>query len=68
MPDRRSHMPKMTKSQDRSGVDEALIAMFINMSPEDRLRANDKALKAILELRNDHTRRRSNDRESERPS
>jgi hypothetical protein len=58
-------MPKMTKRQDQSVVDEALVAMFINMSPEDRLRANDKALQVILELRDGYKRHRSNQRESE---
>ena len=58
-------MPKMTKSQDRSGVDEALIAMFINMSPEDRLRANDKALQVILELRDAYKRHQPNESGSE---
>jgi hypothetical protein len=32
-------MAESTKSADPSGVDKGLIAMFIKMSPEDRLRA-----------------------------
>jgi hypothetical protein len=55
----------MIKRQDQSVVDEALVAMVINMSPGDRLRANDKALRAILELRDGYKRHRSNERESE---
>jgi hypothetical protein len=35
-----------------SGVDTGLVAMFLKMSPEERLEANDNAVRAILELRN----------------
>ncbi len=35
-----------------SGVDIGLIAMFLKMTPEERLRANDNAINAIAELRN----------------
>jgi len=44
-------MAKGAKRVDPSGVDKGLIAMFIKMSPEDRLRANDNAFRAILDLR-----------------
>ncbi|MDA8138747.1 MAG: hypothetical protein M0036_08835 [Desulfobacteraceae bacterium] len=33
-------------------VDKSLVAMFIKMLPEERLRANDRAASAIMELRN----------------
>ncbi len=32
-------------------VDKGLIAMFLRMSPEERLLANDNAARAIMELR-----------------
>ena len=34
------------------GVDKELIAMFLKMTPEERLRANDNTVRAIMELRN----------------
>ena len=34
-----------------SKVDKSLVSMFLNMSPEERLLANDNAVRAILELR-----------------
>ena len=45
-------MAEELKFQNSSGVDEGLVAMFIKMSPEERLKANDNAVRAILELRN----------------
>ena len=45
-------MTKKTESKDYTGVDKTLVAMFLNMSPEERLRANDNAARTILELRN----------------
>jgi hypothetical protein len=38
-------------SEDLYGVDKGLVAMFLKMSPEERLRSNDNAVRAILELR-----------------
>ncbi|MGE0087653.1 MAG: hypothetical protein AB7S75_24850 [Desulfococcaceae bacterium] len=35
-----------------SGVDTGLIAMFLKMTPEERLRSNDNAINTITELRN----------------
>jgi len=55
-------MPKETKSADQSGVDKGLIAMFLKMSPEERLRANDNAFRAILELRDAYRRQKDNER------
>jgi hypothetical protein len=55
-------MAKSTKGTDQCGVDKGLIATFIKMSPEDRLRANDNAFRAILELRDAYRRRKSNKR------
>jgi hypothetical protein len=33
-------------------VDKGLVAMFLRMSPEERLQANNNAIRTILELRN----------------
>lgn len=44
-------MVKEAKAEDQSGVDKGLVAMFLRMTPEERLQANDNALRAILELR-----------------
>lgn len=40
------------KPKDLLDVDKSLVAMFLKMSIEDRLRANDNAVCTILELRN----------------
>jgi hypothetical protein len=44
-------MPGKTKPKDLSGVDKGLVAMFLKMSIEERLRANDNAARTIWELR-----------------
>jgi hypothetical protein len=36
----------------RSGVDRDLIRLFLEMTPEQRIAANDNAVRAIEELRN----------------
>jgi len=41
-------------------VDKGLVAMFLRMSPEERMRANDNAIRTILELRNAYQRRKTN--------
>ncbi len=51
---------------DSSGVDKGLVAMFLKMSPEERLQANDNAVRAILELRNAFKRRRIKEAGSKR--
>jgi len=43
-------MVKQKKSVSQTGVDKELVAMFLRMSPEERLQANDNALRTILEL------------------
>jgi len=45
-------MGKNIETKNNSGVDEGLVAMFLKMSPEERLKSNDNAVRAILELRN----------------
>ncbi len=57
-------MSDQMKSVDESGVDKALIAMFLRMSPEERLRANDNAFRTILELRDAYRRQKTNERKS----
>jgi hypothetical protein len=42
---------KLIKNDDYSTVDKSLIAMFLKMSPEERLQMNDNSLSTILELR-----------------
>ena len=41
-----------TKTGEQHHVDKGLIAMFLKISPEERLRSNDNSIRAILELRN----------------
>jgi hypothetical protein len=38
--------------KNNPGVDKSLVAMFLKMSPEERLQMNDNAVNTILELRN----------------
>ena len=45
-------MSDKIKPKDISDVDKGLVAMFLKMSTEERLRANDNAARAILELKN----------------
>jgi hypothetical protein len=45
-------MDDENETKEGAGVDKGLVAMFLRMSPEERLRANDNAVRAILELRN----------------
>ena len=61
-------MLKEIKSENQSGVDRGLVAMFLRMSPEERLLANDDALRTIMELRHAYRQRRTNERKSERNS
>ena len=55
-------MSNDTKNADQSGVDKGLIAMFLRMSPEERLLANDDAFRTILELRDAYRRQKANER------
>ncbi len=61
-------MVKEAKDDFQSSVDKGLVAMFLRMSPEERLRANDNALRAILELRYAYRQRRTNERKFRRNS
>jgi len=51
-----------------SVVDKSLVAMFLKMSPEQRLKANDNAIRTILELRNAFQQRQTNKRRPQRNS
>jgi hypothetical protein len=57
-------MVKEAKSENPTGVDKGLVAMFLRMSPEERLRSNDNALCTILELRHAYRQRKTNRRKS----
>lgn len=54
------------ENEDSSGVDKGLVALFLRMSPEERLSANDNAVRAILELRNASQQQKNNRRGSKR--
>jgi len=45
-------MTDKTKNSNDSSVDKSLVAMFLKMSPEERLQMNDNLVATILELRN----------------
>jgi hypothetical protein len=45
-------MIKKTEQKDSSSVDKGLVSMFLKMSPDERLLANDNMVRTILELRN----------------
>ncbi len=51
-------MTEKHNTRDSSGVDKGLVAMFLKMSPEERLQANDNAVRTILELRNAFKRKK----------
>jgi len=55
-------MSEETRIDKQSDVDTGLVAMFLRMSPEERLRANDNALRTILELRDAYRRQKANER------
>jgi len=61
----------MVKSSDTQGnmqfgVDKGLISMFLKMSPEERLQANDNAVRTIAELRNAFKQQKKSSRRSKR--
>ncbi len=57
-------MSEETRIDKQSDVDRGLVAMFLRMSPEERLRANDNAFRTILELRDAYRRQNTNKRKS----
>jgi len=58
-------MSNEIKAADKSGVDKGLIAMFLRMSPEERLLANDNAFRTILELRDAYRQQKAKERQPE---
>jgi len=58
-------MSEGTKIDNQSGVDQGLVAMFLRMSPEERLLANDNAFRTILELRGAYRQQKANERKPE---
>ena len=49
-------------------IDRGLVAMFLKLSPEERLRANDNAARTILELRNAYRQQKNDRGRSKRPT
>lgn len=48
-------------SNERSGVDSSLIAEMLRLSPEERLRENDRAAASVKELRRAFAAKRPDD-------
>jgi len=59
-------MAKKTETRNCSGVDKGLVALFLKMSPEERLRSNDNAARTILELKNAYQQQKTNRRRPKR--
>ena len=53
-------MIKEPEQKDSSSVDKGLVAMFLRMTPDERLLANDNMVRTILELRNAHKQQKTN--------
>ena len=63
----------MTRYSDKQknpqlGVDKGLIKMFLKMTPEERLRANDNTIRALIELRNAFKKQKTPSIRSKRPA
>lgn len=55
-----------SETKNSFGVDKGLVAMFLKMSPEERLRTNDNAARTILELRNAYQQQKISKRRPKR--
>jgi len=55
-------MSEETKIDRQSYVDRGLVTMFLRMSPEERLQANDNAFRTIQELRDAYRRQKTKER------
>ena len=53
-----------TKPDQRTEVDCDLIAMFLKMSPEERIQTNDNSIRAILDLRDAFQKKESSGSQS----
>jgi len=56
----------ISKKNMQIGVDKGLIEMFLKMTPEERLRANDNTIRALIELRNAFKKRKTSGLRSKR--
>ena len=61
----------MSKRNDRLkdlgfGVDKGLIKMFLKMTPEERLSANDNTVRVIMELKNAYKQRKASNSRTKR--
>ena len=61
-------MANKIEKNNQTVVDKGLIAMFIRMSPEERIQANDNACRTILELRDAYKRKKSSQSQPKRHS
>ena len=61
-------MVKEINLAQRPHADKGLVAMFLRMSPEERLQANDNMVRTILELRQGYRQWKANERRSKRNS
>ncbi len=52
-------MDDFEEFQENTSVDKSLVFMFLKMTPEERLKSNDRAVRTILELRNACQQQRS---------
>lgn len=59
-------MAEKVGTETHAIVDKGLVAMFLRMSPEERLLANDNAARTIMELRNEFIRQQAEKRKSQR--
>ena len=55
-------MSEETRIDKQSDVDRGFVAMFLRMSPEERLQANDNAFHTIKDLRDAYRRQKANER------
>ncbi|MBL7093557.1 hypothetical protein ISS22_06240 [candidate division KSB1 bacterium] len=51
-------MTNKTKNRNNSSIDKSLVAMFLKMSPEERLQMNDNSVRTIMELRNGYNQQK----------
>lgn len=58
----RKNMADKKGTIDSSGVDKGLVAMFLKMTPEERVKANDNMVRTIEELRNAFKQRKTDER------
>lgn len=59
-------MADFNKTQKNSDVDKGLVSMFLKMSPEERIKSNDNAVRTILELRNAYKQQRAKNNQPKR--